>query len=72
MSKNSFKLSDLDFNNIGAWPQKVKMVFCVLVGFFIVIMAWFLVISGEREKLGVLEGKSASCVRNSKSSRNVL
>lgn len=27
MSKNSFKLSDLDFNNIGAWPQKVKMVF---------------------------------------------
>ncbi|ACA12742.1 type 4a pilus biogenesis protein PilO [Xylella fastidiosa] len=57
MSKNSFKLSDLDFNNIGAWPQKVKMVFCVLVGFFIVIMAWFLVISGEREKLSVLEGK---------------
>lgn len=34
MSKNSFKLSDLDFNNIGAWPQKVKMVFCVLVGFY--------------------------------------
>ncbi|AXI84183.1 type 4a pilus biogenesis protein PilO [Xylella taiwanensis] len=57
MSKKSFKLSDLDFNNISAWPQQVKLMFCILVGFFIVIMAWFLIISGEREELGNLEGK---------------
>ncbi|HHW4678596.1 MAG TPA: type 4a pilus biogenesis protein PilO [Xylella sp.] len=57
MSKKSFKLSDLDFNNVGGWPQQAKLVFCILVGFFIVIMAWFLIISGKREELGSLEGK---------------
>jgi type IV pilus assembly protein PilO len=48
-------LKELDFNNIGNWPQKAKVVFCVLLALFIVIMAWFLLISGKRDDLASLE-----------------
>lgn len=55
MSQKKFRLSDLDFNNIGSWPKQAKIVFCVLVGLFIVIMAWLLLIKGKREELQGLE-----------------
>ncbi|MEE7546329.1 type 4a pilus biogenesis protein PilO [Xanthomonas sp. Kuri4-1] len=55
MSQKPIKLSDLDFNNIGGWPQRAKIVFCVLVGLFILVMAWFLLISGKRDELAGLE-----------------
>lgn len=55
MSKKSFKLSDLDFNNIGGWPQQARIVFCVVVGLFIMVLAWFLLISSKREELEGLE-----------------
>jgi type IV pilus assembly protein PilO len=48
-------LKELDFNNIGNWPQKAKVVFCALLALFIVIMAWFLLISGKRDDLASLE-----------------
>ena len=48
-------LKVLDFNNIGNWPQKAKVVFCALLALFIVIMAWFLLISGKRDELASLE-----------------
>ncbi|MET0130730.1 MAG: type 4a pilus biogenesis protein PilO [Stenotrophomonas chelatiphaga] len=53
-------LKELDFNNIGNWPQKAKVVFCALLAFFIVIMAWFLLISGKRDELSSLESTEAS------------
>lgn len=53
--KKKFRLSDLDFNNIGSWPRQAKMVFCVLVGLFILVMAWLLLIKGKREELQGLE-----------------
>lgn len=56
MSKKAFKLSDLDFNNIGGWPQQARIVFCVVVGLFIMVLAWFLLISGKRDELESLEG----------------
>ncbi|MCP3033781.1 type 4a pilus biogenesis protein PilO [Xanthomonas euvesicatoria] len=55
MSKKSFKLSDLDFNNIGGWPQQARIVFCVVVGLFIMVLAWFLLISSKRDELEGLE-----------------
>jgi type IV pilus assembly protein PilO len=58
--KKPFKVSDLDFNNIGAWPRNAKLVFCVLVGLFILAMAWFLLIKGKREELHGLEQQEAS------------
>lgn len=50
-------LKELDFNNIGNWPQKAKVVFCVLLALFIMIMAWFLLISGKRDELASLESR---------------
>ncbi|HBS62575.1 MAG TPA: fimbrial protein [Stenotrophomonas sp.] len=52
-------LKELDFNNIGNWPQKAKVVFCALLALFIVIMAWFVLISGKREELGTLEQRES-------------
>ncbi|WP_448130745.1 type 4a pilus biogenesis protein PilO [Stenotrophomonas rhizophila] len=50
-------LKELDFNNIGNWPQQAKVVFCVLLAVFIMIMAWFLLISGKRDELSSLVSK---------------
>ena len=55
MRKGSFKLSELDFNNIGGWPKVPRYLFCVLVGLFIVVLAWFLFARGQREELSRLE-----------------
>jgi len=52
-------LKELDFNNIGNWPQKAKVVFCVLLALFIMIMAWFLLISGKRDELASLESRES-------------
>lgn len=59
MSQKKFRLSDLDFNNLGSWPKQAKIVFCVLVGLFILVMAWLLLIKGKREELQGLERQEA-------------
>ncbi len=60
MSQKPFKWNELDFNNIGGWPRKPKIVFCIAVGVFIVVMAWLLVIRGQREELATLESQEAT------------
>jgi type IV pilus assembly protein PilO len=50
-------LKELDFNNIGNWPQQAKVVFCVVLALFIVVMGWFLLISGKRDELASLVNK---------------
>lgn len=52
-------LKELDFNNIGNWPQQAKVVFCVVLALFIVVMGWFLLISGKRDELAALVNKEA-------------
>lgn len=59
MSKKPFKLSDLDFNNIGGWPRAPRVVFCVLMGLAILVVFWFALISGKRDELGGLEQKES-------------
>ncbi|CBA16831.1 type 4a pilus biogenesis protein PilO [Xanthomonas albilineans] len=56
MSKK-FNIKDLDFNNIGNWPQQAKIGFCVLLTVFILIVSWFLLISGKSDELQSLEHK---------------
>jgi hypothetical protein len=46
-----------DFNDIGNWPQKAKIVFCSLLALVIMFVAWMLLISGKREELASLESK---------------
>ena len=58
--KKKVKISDLDFNNIGNWPQNYRIGFCVLVGFLILFLAYFLLIKGKREELQGLEQKESS------------
>lgn len=55
--KKSIKLNELDFNNIGSWPQQAKIGFCVLVSLLIVGLAWYLFVSDKRTELEGLEFK---------------
>ena len=55
MSQKKFKLSELDFNNIGNWPHQAKVGFCVILALFIVIMGYLLVFRGQQEQLTSLE-----------------
>src|SRR5690606_41367204 len=53
--KKSVNLKELDFNNIGAWPQQWKMVLCGLLTVGIVLVAWVALMNGERDALLTLE-----------------
>ena len=59
-TKKKFSVSDLDFNNIGGWPQQAKVVFCVLLALFILIMAYLLLIRGKVEELTGLESQESN------------
>ncbi|WP_243694036.1 MULTISPECIES: type 4a pilus biogenesis protein PilO [unclassified Stenotrophomonas] len=59
MSKK-FNAKDLDFNNIGNWPRNAKMVFCAVLAFLILILAYLLVVSGQREELATLESREST------------
>ena len=48
------KLSDfrnLDFQNAGAWPQGVKLVFCVILFAILMLAGWWFVIKDQQEEL---------------------
>jgi type IV pilus assembly protein PilO len=60
MSQKNVKLNELDFNNIGGWPQNYKIGFCVLVGAFILILAYLLVFRSQGEELEGLEGQEST------------
>jgi type IV pilus assembly protein PilO len=55
MSQKKVSLKNLDFNNIGSWPQNAKIGFCVIISLFILVLAYFLLIKGKREELQGLE-----------------
>lgn len=52
-------LKNLDFNNIGSWPQQAKIVFCAIVAVLILFLAWYLLISDRADELESLEGREA-------------
>ncbi|KIP83662.1 type 4a pilus biogenesis protein PilO [Stenotrophomonas sp. Sa5BUN4] len=55
MSQKKFNINELDFNDIGNWPQQAKVVFCVLIALVIMAVSWFVLTSGKREELATLE-----------------
>ncbi|RRU01996.1 type 4a pilus biogenesis protein PilO [Stenotrophomonas sp. 278] len=55
MSQKKVNLKELDFNNIGNWPQQAKIVFCALLALLIVGLSWFVLITGKRDELAGLE-----------------
>ncbi len=60
MSQKKTSLKNLDINNIGGWPQNAKIGFSVIVGLFILVMAYLLVIKGKRAELQQLESQESS------------
>ncbi len=58
-NKKKFKLSELDINNIGGWPREAQLGFCGLIVLLLVVLAWFLVVSGKRDELKTLETQEA-------------
>ncbi|MFP7726202.1 type 4a pilus biogenesis protein PilO [Lysobacter sp. D1-1-M9] len=59
MSQKKISLRELDFNNIGGWPQRAKIGFCVILGLVIIGLAWWLFVSDKREQLAGLERQEA-------------
>ena len=59
MSQKKFNINELDFNNIGNWPQKAKVVFCIVLALFIVVMGYLMVFRGQQEELEGLERKES-------------
>jgi type IV pilus assembly protein PilO len=57
VSQKKVTLKDLDFNNIGGWPQQAKIAFCVILGLLIVGLAWWVFVRDQREELAGLEGQ---------------
>lgn len=57
MSQKKFNINELDFNNIGNWPHKAKVVFCIVLALFIVVMGYLMVFRGQQEELAGLDRK---------------
>lgn len=60
MSKKQLSLRELDFNNIGQWPQNAKIGFCVLIALLILGLSWFLFVRDKRTELEGLQGQETS------------
>ncbi|QIL19903.1 type 4a pilus biogenesis protein PilO [Thermomonas sp. HDW16] len=60
MSKKQLSLRELDFNNIGQWPQNAKIGFCALLAVLILILAWFLFVSDKKTELEGLQGQETN------------
>ncbi|TCT24718.1 type 4a pilus biogenesis protein PilO [Thermomonas haemolytica] len=58
-TKKKINLRELDINNIGGWPREAQLVFCGLLALVIVVIAWFLAISGQRDELKRLEAQES-------------
>lgn len=56
MSKK-MSLKELDFNNIGSWPQRYKNIFCVVVGLLIFGLLWQVLTRPKGTELQSLESK---------------
>ena len=56
-SKKKVNLRELELNNIGNWPREAQLGFCGLIVLLLVVLAWFLVVSGKRDELKGLEAQ---------------
>ncbi|MCG6117649.1 MAG: type 4a pilus biogenesis protein PilO [Aquimonas sp.] len=59
-----FDLSNLDFNNAGAWPAAVKAVFCAIVVAVILFLGWWFFISNQQDQLEALKRTEVTLKRD--------
>jgi len=50
-------LNELDPSNVGSWPMPVKLAACLGLTVLVVVLAWFLMISGMGEEVAQLENQ---------------
>lgn len=50
-------LQNLDRNNVGGWPQSVKMFFTGLLCAFVLLAGWYFFVSDQQDSLAALAGK---------------
>jgi len=50
-------LSELDPSNVGSWPMPIKLLSCLGLTVLVVVLAWFLMISGMSEEITGLENQ---------------
>jgi type IV pilus assembly protein PilO len=55
VSKKSFDLRNIDYNNAGAWPDGLKYTACILVIVLIVGLFYYVKVSDQRDQLAQLE-----------------
>jgi len=59
VSNKKISLKELDFNNIGSWPQQARIGFCAIIAVVIVGLAWYLFVSDKKTELEGLERQEA-------------
>jgi len=60
VSKKKISIKELDFNNIGSWPQQARIGFSVMVALLIVGLAWWLFVSDKKTELEGLEQQEST------------
>ncbi|WEN16082.1 type 4a pilus biogenesis protein PilO [Rhodanobacter sp. AS-Z3] len=50
-------IQNLDRNNVGGWPQSIRLFFTALLFGLVVLAGWYFVISDQQDSLGSLVGK---------------
>ena len=50
-------IQNLDRNNVGGWPQSVKIFFTALLLGFVLLVGWYFFISDQQDSLKTLAGK---------------
>jgi len=55
----AMNMKNLDFKTAGFWPEKAKMISYAFTFFAVVLLGWFLAISGKRTQLKMLEETEA-------------
>ena len=53
-------LQNLDRNNVGGWPQSIKIFFTALVCVVVLLAGWYFFVSNQQDDLGTLVNKENS------------
>lgn len=59
MSQRKFSIKELDFNNMGAWPQNAKIGLCVIIALLIIGLSWWVLVRDKQATLESLERDEA-------------
>jgi len=60
VSQKKISLRELDFHNIGGWPQQAKIGFCVIIAIVIIGLFWYVIVRDQQTELEGLERQEAS------------